>query len=270
MSKIDSTARIADGATIGDGTSIGPYCLIGPDVVIGKECKLVGHVHIDGLTTVGDGCTIYPFASLGTPPQSLAYRGEPTKLEIGQGCTIRENVTMNRGTVAGGGVTRVGHRGLFMTGSHIGHDCQIGNDVIFANTATLGGHCEIGDFVFIGGVTALQQFVRVGPQVMIGGMSGLRDDVIPYGLASGLPAKLSGLNIVGMRRRKFTKSRLIAVRAFYQDLFYSRGTFAERLARVQDRGPEDPAIAEILGFIGGGKRPLCMPAVGEAGPSFPD
>jgi UDP-N-acetylglucosamine acyltransferase len=270
MSKIDPTARIEDGATIGDGTTVGPYCLIGPDVEIGADCKLVGHVHITGHTTIGDGCTIYPFASLGTPPQSLSYRGEPTRLQIGQGCTIRESVTMNVGTVGGGGITTIGDRGFFMTGSHIGHDCHVGNDVIFANTATLGGHCQIGDFVFIGGVTALQQFVRVGSQVMIGGMSGLRDDVIPFGLANGMYAKLSGLNIVGMRRRKFTKDRLVTVRAFFQDLFYSRGPFAERLAKVQHRASEDPAIAEILGFIGGGKRPLCMPPDGATGPSTSD
>jgi UDP-N-acetylglucosamine acyltransferase len=259
MSKIDPTARVEDGATIGDGCSIGPYCLIGPNVVIGADCNLIGHVNIAGHTTIGDGCTIYPFASLGTPPQSLGYKGEPTRLAIGSGCTIRESVTMNVGTVGGGGITRLGDRAFIMTGSHIAHDCIVGNDVIFANTATLGGHCEIGDYTFIGGVTALQQFVRVGPQVMIGGMSGVRDDIIPYGLANGLYARLSGLNVVGMRRRKFTRERLAVIKSFFDDLFYTPGLFADRLVRVQDRTEEDPAIAEILAFIGGGKRPLCMP-----------
>ena len=144
MSRIDPTARIADGAVIGEGASIGPYCLIGPEVVIGPGCRLIGHVHVTAQTTIGANCTIYPFASLGTPPQSLSYRGESTKLQIGDGCIIRESVTMNAGTAAGGGVTRVGDRGYFMNCSHVGHDCQVGNDVIFATSATLGGHCEIG------------------------------------------------------------------------------------------------------------------------------
>jgi UDP-N-acetylglucosamine acyltransferase len=266
MSTIDSTARVEDGAAIGDGTIIGPYCIIGPHAVVGVNCRLLSHVNIAGHTTIGDGTTIYPFASLGTPPQSLGYRNEPTKLEIGAACTIRESVTMNLGTVGGGGVTRLGDRGFIMSGSHIGHDCCVGNDVIFANLATLGGHCEVGDNVFIGGMTVVQQFTRIGPQVMIGGMTGLRDDVIPYGLANGIYANLSGLNVVGMRRRKFTKQRLTLVRSFFTDLFQSAGLFADRLERVRSRADEDPAIAEIIAFIdegktrGGRHRSLCMPA----------
>jgi UDP-N-acetylglucosamine acyltransferase len=268
MSTIDSTARVEDGAVIGDDTKIGPYCIIGRDVVIGAGCTLASHVNVDGHTTIGDGTAIYPFASLGTPPQSTGYKGEPTGLTIGSGCTIRENVTMNRGTVGGGGITTVGDRGFFMAASHVGHDSHVGSDVIFANAATLGGHCEIGDFVFIGGMTVLQQFTRVGAQVMIGGMSGLRDDVIPYGLANGIYAHLSGLNVVGMRRRKFTKQRLTVVRSFFDDLFHSAGVFAERLERVRPRANEDVAIAEILAFIdegkarGGRHRSLCLPRSG--------
>lgn len=260
MSMIDSTARIEDGAVIGEGTTIGPYCVIGPNVVIGANCKLIAHVHITAQTTIGDGCTIYPFASLGTPPQSLSYKGELTKLVIGQGCTIRESVTMNAGTVAGGGITTVGDRGYFMNCSHVGHDCHVGNDVIFATSATLGGHCEIGDFVFMGGLSAVHQFTRIGPQVMVGGICGVRGDIIPFGLANGQYASLEGLNIIGMKRRKFTKQRLALVRAFYQKLFHGDGMFAERLARVQPMAAEDPAIAEILAFIGAGKhRALCLP-----------
>ena len=208
MNTIDPTARVEDGAVIGEGTTIGPYCIIGPNVVIGANCKLIAHVHITAQTTVGDGCIIYPFVSLGTPPQSLSYKGELTRLEIGAGCTIREQSTMNAGTVAGGGVTRVGERGYFMNCSHVGHDCQVGNDVIFATSATLGGHCEIGDFVFIGGLSAVHQFTRIGPQVMVGGVCGVRGDVIPFGLVNGQYAALEGLNIIGMKRRKFTKERL--------------------------------------------------------------
>ena len=260
MSNIDPSARVEDGAVIGADTVIGPYCIVGRDAVIGAGCRLLSHVIVDGHTTIGDGTTVHPFASLGTPPQSIGYKGEPTKLVIGSGCTIRENVTINRGTASGGGITTVGDRGYFMIGSHIAHDCHVGNDVIFANTATLGGHCEIGDFTFIGGVTALQQFTRVGPQVMIGGMSGLRDDVIPYGLVNGIYARLSGLNIVGMRRRKITKDRLAVIRSFFRELFLTEGQFAERLERVRPRAAEDPAIAEILAFIDDRKRRrrLCM------------
>ena len=262
MSMIDPTARIEDGAVIGEGTSIGPYCIIGPNVVIGANCKLIAHVHVTAQTTIGDGCTISPFASLGGAPQSTAHRGELTRLEIGAGCTIRESVTMNAGSVFGGGLTRVGERGYFMNCSHVGHDCQVGNDVIFATSATLGGHCEIGDFVFIGGLSAVHQFTRIGPQVMVGGVCGVRDDIIPFGLVNGQYAALEGLNIIGMKRRKFTKQRLAFVRAFYQKLFHGPGMFAERLEAVRPLASEDPAIAEILDFIGKGKhRPLCLPTI---------
>jgi len=261
MTMIDPTARVEDGAVIGEGTSIGPYCTVGRHVVIGANCKLIAHVHITAETTIGAGSTIYPFASLGTPPQSLSYRGEITKLQIGEGCTIRESVTMNAGTAAGGGITRVGDRGYFMNCSHVGHDCQVGHDAIFATSATLGGHCEIGDFVFIGGLSAVHQFTRIGPQVMVGGVCGVRNDVIPFGLVNGQYAHLEGLNIVGMKRRKFTRERLATIRSFYQKLFHGAGVFAERLSAVQPLAGADPAIAEILAFIGEGQlRSLCLPA----------
>jgi UDP-N-acetylglucosamine acyltransferase len=263
MSTIDPTARVEDGAVIGEGTSIGPYCVIGPHVAIGANCRLIAHVHITAQTTIGDGCTIHPFVSLGGPPQSLGYRGELTRLEIGQGCTIREQSTMSAGTAAGGGITRVGDRGYFMNCSHVGHDCIVGNDVIFATSATLGGHCEIGDHVFMGGLSAVHQFGRVGSQVMVGALTGVRSDVVPFALATGQYAALAGLNLVGMKRRKFTRERLALVRSFYQKLFHGPGIFAERLNDVQPLAGEDPAIAEILTFIGDGKhRPLCLPADG--------
>ena len=246
---------------IGEGTEIGPYCIIGPHAVIGENCRLISHVQVMGHTTIGADCVISPFVALGGAPQDLSYRGEPTRLEVGAGCTIREGVTMNVGTVKGGGLTRVGERGFFMNNSHVGHDCFVGNDVIFATSATLGGHCEIGDFVYIGGLSAVHQFTRVGPQVMVGGVCGVRGDVIPFGLVNGQYAALEGLNVVGMKRRKFTRERIVTVRAFYQKLFHGPGVFADRLARVQPLASEDPAIAEILTFIGDGKRrPLCLPA----------
>jgi UDP-N-acetylglucosamine acyltransferase len=261
MSTIDPTARIEDGAVIGVGTSIGPYCIVGPHAVIGADCKLMAHVSVAGHTTIGAGCVIHPFAALGGPPQDLSYRGEPTRLEIGEGCCLREGVTMNIGTKKGGGITRVGARGYFMNNSHVGHDCLVGNDVIFATSATLGGHCEIGDFVYIGGLSAVHQFTRIGPQVMVGGICGVRGDVIPFGLVNGQYATMEGFNIIGMKRRKFTRDRLAALRSFYKKLFHGPGIFAERLAEVQPLAAEDPAIKEILAFIGDGKlRALCLPA----------
>ena len=265
MAAIDPTARVEDGAVIGEGTIIGPYCIVGPNVVVGANCTLMSHVHLMGHTSIGANCTISPFVVLGGAPQDLSYRGEPTQLEIGSNCTFREGVTMNVGTIKGGGLTRVGNDGFFMNNSHVGHDCIVGNNAIFATSATLGGHCEIGDFVYIGGLSAVHQFTRVGSQVMVGGVCGIRDDVIPYGLVNGQYAVLEGLNVIGMRRRKFTRERLAAVRSFYQDLFHGAGVFAERLARAQARAGDDPAIAEILAFIAGGKhRPLCLPAAGKS------
>jgi UDP-N-acetylglucosamine acyltransferase len=261
MSTIDPTARVEDGAVIGEGTSIGPYCIVGPYVVIGAHCRLIAHVHVTAQTTIGDGCTIHPFVALGGPPQSLSHRDELTRLEIGQGCTIREQSTMSAGTVAGGGVTRVGDRGYFMNCSHVAHDCVVGNDVVFATSATLGGHSEVGDYVFMGGLSAVHQFGRVGSQVMVGALTGVRSDVIPFALASGQYATLAGLNLVGMKRRKFTRERLAVVRSFYQKLFHAPGVFADRLQEVRHLADTDPAIAQILAFIDAGKhRELCQPA----------
>src|SRR2546423_6172764 len=173
MSKIDPTARIEDGAAIGEGASIGPYGVIGCHVVIGEGCTLSAHVSVSGHTRIGANCVISPFAALGGPPQDLSYRGEPTRLEVGSGCTIREGVTMNVGTVKGGGLTRVGDRGYFMNNSHVGHDCTVGSDVIFATSATLGGHFEIGDIVYIGGMSAEHQRNLIRSLGMVSGSCGI-------------------------------------------------------------------------------------------------
>ena len=259
---IHPTARVEDGAVVGEGTSIGPHCLVGPDVVIGTDCRLIASVHVTARTTIGDGCTIYPFVSLGTPPQSLGYRGELTRLEIGAGCTIREQSTMNAGTFAGGGITCVGERGYFMNRSHIGHDCQVGNDVIFGTSATLGGHCEVGDFVSLGNLSAAHQFVRIGRRTMVGAVSCVRDDVIPFAFATGQSAHLAGLNITGMERGTFTLGRLDIVRSFYQRLFHGPGLFAECLNDVRHLAGADPVNAEILTFIDSERhRSLCLPAM---------
>jgi UDP-N-acetylglucosamine acyltransferase len=260
MTVIDPTARVASGAVIADDVSIGPFCVVGPHVQLGAGCRLIAHVHIMGHTVIGARTVIYPFASLGTPPQSTRYRGGDTRLTVGADCDLRESVTMNSGTEDGGGITTVGDRGFFMANSHVGHDCHVGNDVVFANCATLGGHCEIGDSVVIGGLSAVHQYTRVGSCAMIGGVCGVRGDVIPFGLANGDYARLEGLNIVGMKRRKFSRERIHAVRRAYQRLFLDPGQFAERLAQAAQEFADDETVTQIITFIRAGHhRPLCRP-----------
>jgi len=258
MAAIDPTARIEPGAVIGENVSIGPYCVIGPHVQIGDGCKLIAHVHIAGHTTIGPRSVLYPFASLGTPPQSVKYRGGPTRLVIGADCDIREGVTVNTGTEDDRGVTEIGDRCWLMVGSHVGHDCKVGNDVIFANNVVLGGHVTIGDFAVFGGQAAVRQFVRIGEGAMVVGLSGVRADVIPFGLVQGPLADLIGLNIVGMRRRGSTKADIHRLRKAYEMMFFGRGTFRERLDQVAAENGADPLVAKVLAFIRSGSRPLTM------------
>jgi UDP-N-acetylglucosamine acyltransferase len=266
VTAIDSTARIDPGASIGPQVTIGPYCVIGPHVTIGEGTRLVAHVHVTGHTTIGPHTMIYPFASLGTPPQSVKYRGGPTQLQIGTGCDIRENVTMNLGTEGGGGVTRVGDRCFFMVGSHVGHDCAVGNDVTLANNAVLGGHVSVGDHAFFGGNCAVHQFVRIGEGAMIAGLSGARGDVIPFGFAVGQLADLAGLNVVGLRRRGVSRLDLHRLRRAYQQLFFGEGQFAERADAVARAFEGDPIVGKIVAFIrAGGSRPLTKPRASRQG-----
>jgi len=258
--KIDPTARVADRARIADDVEIGPYCVIGPGVELRFGVRLLSHVNVDGITVVGERTVIYPFASIGTPPQSFSYRGEPTRLVIGADCSIRESVTMNTGTVQGGGVTEIGSRGYFMPYCHVAHDCRIGSEVVFANGATLGGHCIVGDYVNIGGLAAVHQYTRIGAHAMISGVTGLRGDVIPFGLAAGAFARLSGINVVGMRRRKFSSESIRAVRNAFRALFFTEGLLAQRLEAVETQFGDDKAVALMLKFVReGGSRPLCHP-----------
>ncbi len=264
MSAIDPTARVADGAAIGPQVMIGPYCVIGPDVTVAEGCTLVAHVHITGHTEIGARTKIYPFASLGTPPQSVKYRGGPTRLVIGAGCDIREHVTMNLGTEDGGGITRVGDRGFFMVGSHVGHDCHVGDDVILANNAVLGGHVALGDRVVLGGASAIHQFVRIGEGAMVSGVSGVGADIIPYGFAIGQRAVLDGLNVVGMRRRGLKRDDIHRLRSAYQALFLGEGVFRDRFAKVEQAFAGEPLVDNILAFIkAGNSRPLMHPALAD-------
>jgi UDP-N-acetylglucosamine acyltransferase len=270
MTEIDPTARVESGAAIGPDVTIGPYCVIGPNVVIGEGCSLLAQVHVTGHTSIGARTAIYPFASLGTPPQSVKYRGGPTRLVVGAECQIRESVTMNTGTEEGGGVTRVGDRCLFMVGSHVGHDCTVGNDVTFANNAVLGGHVVVGDNVFFGGQAAVHQFVRIGEGAMVAGLSGASEDVIPFGFVLGTPiGSLVGLNIVGLRRRGVSRADMHRLRGAYRTLFYGQGRFAERAETLSREFEGDPIVGKIVAFIrDGGSRPLMKArALREAGTS---
>jgi UDP-N-acetylglucosamine acyltransferase len=265
MPCIHPTAVVEPGAEIAEDVSIGPYSCIGPAVVLEAGVQVASHVVITGRTRVGAGTSIYPFASLGQPPQYLAYRGEPTRLEIGQRNIIREHVTMNTGTENGGRVTSIGDDGFFMVGVHIAHDCHIGNRVIMANNATLGGHVSLGDQVVVGGLAAIHQFVRVGSHAMVAGATAVGRDVIPFAMALGNRAVLSGLNIVGLRRRGFSREDIAALRQAYDAIFTGPGeTFAERLA-VFLQGEHDGPVGELAAFLRAkAKRPICMPgAAGE-------
>jgi len=205
---------------------------------------------------------VYPFSSLGTPPQSVHYRGGATQLVIGVKCDLREGVTMNTGTEAGGGVTRVGDRCSFMVGCHVGHDCRVGNDVTFANNVVLGGHVSVDEYTFLGGHVAIHQFVRIGEGVMMAGMSAARDDIIPFGFALGQTGALVGLNIVGLRRRGVTRAQMHSLRHAYRSLFFVDGRLADRIEEVARDFAGDPLVGKIVAFVrAGGKRPLMRPRV---------
>jgi UDP-N-acetylglucosamine acyltransferase len=260
MPRIHPTACLDAPAQVADDVEIGAYCVIGRDVTLAAGCRLMAHVHIAGVTAVGPRTVIYPFASLGTPPQSVHYRGGATRLVIGADCQIREGVTMNIGTEDGGGLTEVGDRGFFMANSHVGHDCRVGHDVVLANGAVLGGHCVVGDFVFMGGLSAAHQFTRIGASAMIAGITGVRSDIIPFGFAVGSLAYLGGLNVVGMKRRNLSRHEIHVARRAYRDLFFGAGTFVRRLAAVESAYAGEPTVAAIVAFVReGGERALCHP-----------
>jgi UDP-N-acetylglucosamine acyltransferase len=256
MTAIDPMARISPGASIGAGATIGPYCVVGPHAVVGERCRLVAHVHVAGHTTIGARTAVYPFASLGTPPQSIKYRGGPTRLEIGADCDIRENVTINIGTEDDRGVTEIGDHCVLMAGSHVAHDCKLGAHVTFANNAVVGGHVSIGDYAFLGGQVAVRQFVRIGEGAMIAGMSGVRADIIPWGLAEGRLATHVGINVVGLARRGFAKADVRRLHQAFWQLFLGDSVFRDRLAWVEKTYSGDPLVAGVVAFIRAGKRPL--------------
>jgi UDP-N-acetylglucosamine acyltransferase len=265
LADIHPTAVVEPGISIGAEAVIGPYCCVGPQVELGDRVRLQSHVVVTGRTKIGAGTNIYPFASIGHPPQDLKYKGEPSTLEIGRDNVIREYVTMNPGTEGGGMVTRVGDGCLFMVGCHVAHDCRIGNHVILANNATLGGHVQIGDYAILGGLAAVHQFVRIGHHAMIGGMSGVEQDVIPYGSVMGDRARLSGLNIVGLKRRGFSRDNIHALRTAYRLLFAQEGAINERLDDVTEMFGNNETVMEVVSFMRAeSARGVCQPKSGNA------
>lgn len=257
---IHPTAIVEDGATLGDGVKIGPYAMVGRDVSLGDGVEIVSHAVVAGRTTIGARTKIFPFASIGHQPQDLKFKGEPSTLSVGSDCLIREGVTMNPGTEGGGLKTVVGNKCAFLANSHVGHDCIVGDNVILSNNVMLAGHVTVGDYVIIGGGAAVIQFARVGNHAFLGGMSGLEHDLIPYGMALGNRAYLSGLNIVGLQRRGFSRADIHDLRRAYRAMFAAEGTISERVADVAEEFSGHAIVAEIVEFIrAGGKRSLCTP-----------
>ncbi len=258
--QVHATAIVDKDAKLGRGVRIGPFCMVGAGVELGEECELISHAVVAGATSIGARTRIFPFASIGHQPQDLKFKGEASTLTIGDDCIIREGVTMNPGTAGGGLVTTVGDRCAFLANSHVGHDCRIGNGVIFSNNVMLAGHCTVGDFAILGGGAAVIQFARVGAHSFLGGMSALENDLIPYGMAVGNRAYLSGLNIIGLQRRSFPREQIHALRRAYRLLFAAEGTLMERVEDVSAEFKDHPIVTEIIDFIrAGGKRSICTP-----------
>ncbi|MCC2096717.1 MAG: acyl-ACP--UDP-N-acetylglucosamine O-acyltransferase [Hyphomicrobiales bacterium] len=258
--QVHATAVVEPGATLGVNVRIGPFCHVGPGAVLGDGVELKSHVAVAGRTTIGPRTRIFPFASIGHEPQDLKFHGEETELLIGSDCTIREGVTMNPGTEGGGAKTVVGDHCTLLANSHVAHDCVVGDHVILSNNVMLAGHTRIGEYVIMGGGSAVHQFVRVGNHAFVGGLAGVENDVIPYGMALGNRAGLAGLNLVGLRRRGFSRDIIHDLRRAYRLLFAAEGTLKERLADVAEEFDTHPQVHEILDFIrAGGDRALCVP-----------
>jgi UDP-N-acetylglucosamine acyltransferase len=255
--KIHATAIVDPKAEIDSGVEIGPYCIIKNGVKIKKGTRLLSNVIIEGAADIGENCTIYPFSSLGFPPQDLKYRGENTKLIIGSNNLVREYVTIHRASVAGDGITSVGDNNFLMAYVHIAHDCKIGNSVIMANAATLAGHVLVEDHAVIGGLVAIHQFTRIGEYAMVGGFSGIGQDIPPYMVASGARAKLFGPNTIGLKRYGFTDATINAIKKAYKILFREKRTLKEALKKVRDEFPSSEEIGHLIEFIEKNKRGIC-------------
>jgi UDP-N-acetylglucosamine acyltransferase len=251
------TAIVHSKAQVASGVKIGPYCIVGENVEIGKDTILESHVVAEGWTKIGDRCHLFPFVSVGAAPQAVRYRGEPTRLKIGNDNQIREFVTIHRGTVGGGGETLLGNQNFIMAYSHIAHDCRIGNEVIMANSSTLAGHILVEDFAIVGGLVAIHQFARVGCYALIGGASGVPQDVPPYMIAAGNRVKLYGVNLVGLKRHNFPEATISALKSAYRILFRSHLTLNKAMEKVEKEVPDLPEVRHLLDFLRNSKRGVC-------------
>jgi UDP-N-acetylglucosamine acyltransferase len=261
---IHPSALVEESAELGEGVSIGPFCHVGGNVKLGDHTKLESHVVVAGRTTIGAGCHIFPFASIGHRPQDLKYHGEPSTLEIGANTTMREYVTVQPGTEHGGMITKVGEQCLLMASAHVAHDCNIGNQVILGNNVMMAGHCTVESHVIVSGGSAAHQFVRIGEHAFVGGLTGVENDVIPYGMVIGNRAALNGLNIVGLRRRGFNRDEVHTIRQAYRLLFSDEGTLAERVDDVAQMFPDSPSVKRVIDFIRSrSDRALCLPHSGD-------
>lgn len=253
---IHPTAIVDKNAEIDASVEIGPYCIIQRNVIIKKGTKLLSHVVIQGRTEIGENCTISPFASLGGPPQDISYKEEDTSLFVGSNNIIKEYVTMNRGTIHGGGITKVGNNNFIMAYTHVAHDCMVGNNIIMANCATLAGHVEVSDSVIFAGLCAVHQFCRIGKHAFISGLTGVPKDVPPFMIAAGSRAKLYGLNVVGLERHGFLKEEISKLKKAYRILFRSALPLTESLKIIKEELAGEH-ITELVDFIESSKRGIC-------------
>ncbi len=246
---IHPTALIDRTANVDSNVEIGAYTVVGPNVTIAAGCRIGPHAVIEGPTTIGRDNHIFQFASIGAEPQDLKYKGEPTRLEIGERNSFRENCTINRGTTKDQLVTRIGNDNLFMAGSHVGHDCVIGSHCVFANYATLGGHVEVGDWVHMGGFSGIHQFCRVGPHAFIANNTAVTRDVPPFIMAVGRPAEPHSVNAEGLKRRGYTTEQIRAIRDAYKTLYRSGLKLAEALEELQQRVATYPELEPFVAFL---------------------
>ncbi len=260
MTKINATALVDPRAKLGPNVEIGPFCVIGPDVELGEGTVIHSHAVITGRVTLGPGCQVFPFACLGKAPQDVGYKDEPSTIVVGAKTIIREHVTIHPGTANGQMTTKVGSGCFLMIGSHIAHDCQVGDNVTLVNNATLAGHVSVGDGAILGGLSAVHQRVRIGAYAFVGGMSGIGADLIPFGMAIGNRANLCGLNIVGLKRRGFPREQIHELRQAYRMLFSNEGTLKERPEDVESMFGSNTLVRQVIDFMKtDSDRSFCVP-----------
>jgi UDP-N-acetylglucosamine acyltransferase len=258
---IHPSAIIERGAQLGAGVEVGPFSIIGAGAILHDEVVVHSHVSINSSVTLGQKCEIFPHVVLGQAPQDVKYKGEDTRLVLGKRNILREHVTMHPGTRVGNGITQIGNDGYFMVGAHVGHDCQVGDHVVLSNSAALGGYVQVGDHANLGGLVGVHQFTRIGHHAFVGALSYVANDVIPYGMVTGNPGHLRGLNIVGMQRANMERSQIRQVRAVYQGIFgCNEGVFADRVKSARQTYSELKPALDVIDFIqADALRPLCLP-----------